>query len=218
MQLSETTRDKIMVAAWEVFAEKGYDGARMQEIADRAGANKAMIFYYFSSKDALFEVLIKETFEKMLNSLQSLVADLSLGPKEVLPKIVHTHLSNLAANPNLPKILIREINSGNPVAQKVMAETLSEVGTSSTSPLLTFLQRNIEGGKIRQVDPVQTIWSLVAWIFSISSPRRLCKPCGRTKRLGRRTSWSKEKRPLSTCCFTDCYRARERSHRCENSY
>jgi len=162
MQLSETTRDKIMVAAWEVFAEKGYDGARMQEIADRAGANKAMIFYYFSSKDALFEVLIKETFEKMLNSLQSLVADLSLGPKEVLPKIVHTHLSNLAANPNLPKILIREINSGNPVAQKVMAETLSEVGTSSTSPLLTFLQRNIEGGKIRQVDPVQTIWSLVA--------------------------------------------------------
>ena len=131
MQLSETTRDKIMAAAWDVFAEKGYDGARMQEIADRAGANKAMIFYYFSSKDALFEGIIKETFGQMFQAFQGIIAEENIEPVELLPKIVRVHLNMLAANPRLPKVLIREINSGNPVAQKVMAETLSEVGTSS---------------------------------------------------------------------------------------
>jgi len=45
------TRDKIFRAATQVFEEKGYSGARMQEIADKAGINKALLHYYFRSKD-----------------------------------------------------------------------------------------------------------------------------------------------------------------------
>jgi TetR/AcrR family transcriptional regulator len=63
------TRDKIFRAATQVFEEKGYSGARMQEIADRAGINKALLHYYFRSKDqlfmAVFQVLISKMFEKI---------------------------------------------------------------------------------------------------------------------------------------------------------
>ncbi len=64
------TRDKIFRSATQVFEEKGYSGARMQEIADRAGINKALLHYYFRSKDqlfmAVFQVLIRKMFEKII--------------------------------------------------------------------------------------------------------------------------------------------------------
>ena len=48
------TREKIFRAATEIFEEKGYAAARMQEIADRAGINKALLHYYFTTKEQLF--------------------------------------------------------------------------------------------------------------------------------------------------------------------
>jgi len=63
----ENMRDRIKQAAAEVFSERGFDGARMQEIADRAGANKAMIYYYFNSKEALFTAIFSENFTNLLN-------------------------------------------------------------------------------------------------------------------------------------------------------
>ena len=63
MEQSENTREKIIKVAFQVFVEKGYDGARMQEIAEKAGVNKAMIYYYFNSKELLFEKIITETLD-----------------------------------------------------------------------------------------------------------------------------------------------------------
>jgi len=70
------TEEKILIAARQVFIEKGLAGARMQDIADRAEINKAMLHYYFKNKDMLFEVIFRETagklfphFEKLMESL-----------------------------------------------------------------------------------------------------------------------------------------------------
>ena len=56
------TEEKILEAAEQVFMKQGYDGSRMQAIADLAGINKAMLHYYFRSKDLLFERIFKEKF------------------------------------------------------------------------------------------------------------------------------------------------------------
>ena len=55
-----TTEEKIVKAAEEVFMEHGFDGARMQLIADKAEINKAMLHYYFRSKEVLFEKIFDE--------------------------------------------------------------------------------------------------------------------------------------------------------------
>ncbi|MBE0675887.1 MAG: helix-turn-helix transcriptional regulator, partial [Bacteroidales bacterium] len=63
------TRERIFTAASDIFEEKGYAAARMQEIADRAGINKALLHYYFTTKEqlfrAVFQVLLKKMFEKI---------------------------------------------------------------------------------------------------------------------------------------------------------
>jgi len=62
MDNTQTTEGKILGAATQVFHQKGFNGARMQEIADLAGINKALLHYYFRSKDSLFEKVFNETF------------------------------------------------------------------------------------------------------------------------------------------------------------
>ena len=57
----ENTEIQILVAAREVFIAKGYESARMQEIADRAGINKALLHYYFRSKENLFDACLLYT-------------------------------------------------------------------------------------------------------------------------------------------------------------
>ncbi|RQD75485.1 MAG: TetR/AcrR family transcriptional regulator [Candidatus Syntrophonatronum acetioxidans] len=61
----QDTKIRILEAAEKVFSEKGFDGSRVDEIARRAKVNKALIYYYFSSKQNLFEELIKEHLEEL---------------------------------------------------------------------------------------------------------------------------------------------------------
>ena len=116
------TRDKIFRAATQVFEEKGYSGARMQEIADKAGINKALLHYYFRSKDqlfmAVFQVLISKMFEKIFATFR---ADLSF--KEKIKLFLDQHIDFLIKNPKLPLFLLNEM-SVNPSVVDGIRETL----------------------------------------------------------------------------------------------
>ncbi len=162
MELLETTREKIKAAALEIFMERGYDGARMQEIADRAGANKAMIHYYFSSKDALFEALIRETFEELFKLFDEM-GDFSYDdPKKWIEKIVQTHFNFIAAHPNLPRVMVRELNSNNPIVEQVLADLMKQFGARRLAMIVSMIRDRIAAGKLRAVDPKQTMWNIVA--------------------------------------------------------
>ncbi len=162
MKESESTREKIKEAATAVFVERGYDGARMQEIADRAGANKAMIYYYFRSKDELFEAIFSETFATLFEMFAKLFDVPAFNPQQLVPQLVHIHLDFLQAHPHLPRMLAREIHSNNPIVDRVVQQLF----TKSARPFLDQVQKRIvhakKTGLIRDVDPVQTIWNLIA--------------------------------------------------------
>lgn len=116
------TRDKIFRAASEVFEEKGYAAARMQEIADRAGINKALLHYYFATKEqlfmAVFQVLLKKMFEKMI----SLFAE-EISFRDKIRRFLDEHIELLIKNPKLPMFLLNEI-SRNPSLSEGLKETL----------------------------------------------------------------------------------------------
>jgi AcrR family transcriptional regulator len=116
------TRDRIFKAASEVFEQKGFDGARMQEIADHAGINKALLHYYFSTKDhlfgAVFQVLLRKMFEKIVSIFME---DISF--KEKLRKFFDQHIEILIKNQKLPIFLLNEL-SHNPELVQGIRETL----------------------------------------------------------------------------------------------
>ena len=101
-----STETKILAAAEEVFLKSGYDGSRMQEIADLAGINKAMLHYYFRSKDLLFERIFEQKFSQFFPKIQELTT-MPISFTEKVCIYVELHINLLRQNPYLPLFIIQ---------------------------------------------------------------------------------------------------------------
>ena len=106
----ENTEIQILVAAREVFIAKGYESARMQEIADRAGINKALLHYYFRSKENLFDAVFSEVASHLFPAVRQLLES-DLAIKEKISFFVKIYLNALHENPYIPTFVINTLNS-----------------------------------------------------------------------------------------------------------
>ena len=105
----ENTEGQILDAAKNVFQSKGMDGARMQEIADKAGINKAMLHYYFRSKQLLFEAVFKNAFSLLAPQLNAILNDDS-SIEEKIKSFTFNYISFVIKHPYLPNFIIQELN------------------------------------------------------------------------------------------------------------
>jgi TetR/AcrR family transcriptional regulator len=103
------TEEKIFEAATDVFVEKGMDGARMQDIATHAGINKALLHYYYRTKDQLFNAVFEMIAGKILKRFAP-VFDETLSLEEKIRFFYKEHIAFLQANPRLPGFLLNEVN------------------------------------------------------------------------------------------------------------
>ena len=105
------TEQAIFEAALEVFGRKGRDGARMQEIADRAGINKAMLHYYYRSKDRLYEAVFDYAFARYCAAVSD-----SVPAEEPIPVTIERFVSRytafLSAEPEVMRLFVQENLSG----------------------------------------------------------------------------------------------------------
>jgi TetR/AcrR family transcriptional regulator len=106
---SDSTKTKIIEAAHKVFIQKGMDGARMQEIADEAGINKALLHYYFHSKEQLFSEVFYGLLSKLIPGL-ILIFRGKESFEDKIEAIITEYDSYMSRNPILPQFVIREIN------------------------------------------------------------------------------------------------------------
>lgn len=101
-------RAAIIDAAVEVFAKKGFFGAKISEIADAAGVADGTIYLYFKSKDDLLISLFEEHMEAIISDLESVLAELS-SPEDKLRTFIITHLELVATRPKLMQVLTIEL-------------------------------------------------------------------------------------------------------------
>lgn len=105
----KNTEKQILNAAKNVFQTKGMDGARMQEIADKAGINKAMLHYYFRSKQLLFEAVFKNAFSLLAPQLNAILNDES-SIEDKIKNFTSNYISFIIKHPYLPSFIIQELN------------------------------------------------------------------------------------------------------------
>lgn len=113
------TEEKIFEAATEVFLAKGMDGARMQDIANHAGINKALLHYYFRTKDRLFNAVFEMIARKMLRKFAP-VFDENFSFEDKIRFFFKEHISFLQENPALPGFIINEINRNPARIKKIL--------------------------------------------------------------------------------------------------
>jgi AcrR family transcriptional regulator len=105
----DNTEEKIVEAAKTVFVRKGMDGARMQEIADEAGINKALLHYYFRSKEKLFGAIFEGIIRMAFPAISQIIfSDLPFQTK--VERAIDTYLDLLVKHPYLPGFILKEIN------------------------------------------------------------------------------------------------------------
>ena len=143
----DNTEEKILNAAKEVFLLKGMDGTRMQEIADTAGINKALLHYYFRSKQKLFEAIFKKVFKQFFPKIESFV--LSDSPfEEKLTIFIDRYIDFLANNPFLPTFILKEINRD----PEFMATTIKSLGVNP-GMVFEMFEKEMAAGKIKKMNP-----------------------------------------------------------------
>lgn len=109
MEKDKNTEGQILTAAKNVFQRKGMDGSRMQEIANEAGINKAMLHYYYRSKQLLFEAVFKSAFSLLSPQLNAILNDDS-SVEEKVKNFTHNYITFIIKHPYLPNFIIQELN------------------------------------------------------------------------------------------------------------
>ncbi len=158
------TEDKIFDAATEEFEEKGMDGARMQNIADRAGINKALLHYYFRTKDKLFMAVFDMLAEKLFKKFAG-IFELDMPMDKKLEYFFTEHMSFLEKNPKLPMFILREVTRNPELLEKFLSKINFE---------------NIESGMIKNIPrkdmPENDFAHLMISIVSLSVFPIVAKP------------------------------------------
>ena len=150
------SESKILKAAKKVFLRKGMDGARMQEIADEADINKAMLHYYFRTKEKLFFAIFAEAFQSFFPKIhETLLLDIPFTEK--IKIFIDKYIDLLIENPYLPGFILSEINR-NP--QTIISVFLDN--RFSPAQLISQIQKEMDDNKIKSMDPSHLLINIVS--------------------------------------------------------
>lgn len=151
-KLESNTEELIFASAIKIFHKKGLAGARMQEIADEAGINKAMLHYYFRSKQLLFEAVFKKAFMQLAPQIhQVLNSEDSLFEKII--NFTDKYISFVMENRFLPTFIIQELNNNPDFANQFF----SQAEFPKSTRFLIQIEEGIQNGTIKNVNPKQLL-------------------------------------------------------------
>lgn len=105
----DSTEQRIFDAAHELFVQKGLDGAKMQEIADRAGINKALLHYYYRSKEKLFEMVVKAVINRAFPAIRQLLESEEPLEQKIV-RFIDFYIELISRNTFVPLFIITELN------------------------------------------------------------------------------------------------------------
>jgi TetR/AcrR family transcriptional regulator len=169
----EASRNAILQAALAEFASEGLAGARMDAIAEAAGVNKALLYYYFKDKDTLYGEIIDAFFAQLLTRVTA-VCDQPGTAGERFLKYAATHFNSIAESPYYAHIFMGEMMTagrGRPThLDRMFPLYLRPIGDR----VLKLLESGLKSGEFRSVDPVHFLPSAIGSIvhYFLTAPLR----------------------------------------------
>ncbi|TYB76674.1 TetR/AcrR family transcriptional regulator [Bizionia gelidisalsuginis] len=153
----KNTEEQILIAAKSVFQSKGMNGARMQEIADNAGINKAMLHYYYRSKQLLFEAVFNHAFSLLAPQLNAILND-DASIEEKIKNFTLNYTTFMMKHPYLPNFIIQELNRNEDFIEKLKENT----GFPNLEKFKINVQEEINQGLIKPIDADQLFVNIIA--------------------------------------------------------
>ena len=153
-----TTEEKILVAARKVFTSRGMAGARMQDIADEAGINKAMLHYYFKDKDKLFEVIFLAEAQKFFPRI-NMIFESDAPLFEKISLFVNEYIDEMTESPYLPWFVLNELNRD---ADQFFKKVWTMAHRPKPEKLLAQIEKEVKKGAIKKVNALHLLVNLLS--------------------------------------------------------
>jgi len=169
----EESRAAILNAAVAEFAELGIAGARTDAIARAAHVNKALLYYYFKDKDALYEAVLDHVFTGLRARVMP-VLESKLPPRQKMLEYLGAYFDYIAANPRIPRLVQAEwmrASAGTSRMQRVAKEYFRPI----FGKLAEVLREGIGAGEFRAVNPMDFLPSVAAVVVFCFSAAPLMK-------------------------------------------
>lgn len=147
----ETPRDHILDVAAKVFAELGFHGARVDEIARRAGVNKAMLYYRVGDKAALYAAVLSRSFRRAQAAIEAGLVT-AASPVDRMRALIAAIVNTALDMPEMPRIMLREIAAG---GDSLPTDSMAEMG-ALLGLVRSVLEEGASSGVFRPVQPVLT--------------------------------------------------------------
>ncbi len=155
---NETTKQRILKAAEELFSEQSFDAVSMHAIAQRAAVSKANIFHHFGSKNTLYIAVLREACRQLAELLQNLIH--ASGPlAERLTLFATAHLAHILQRKSVPRLILSELLKGDPLRGEELAQ---QVFGENFSHLVEILRQGKTEGELRaDIDPAMVAALLI---------------------------------------------------------
>lgn len=157
-----STKEKILLAAEDEFAEQGFAGARTQEIAVKAGVNKALIHYYYKDKSSLYQAVMDEMMYDLIRISQD-VAKRHLTGKPLVEALVSDFFDFAARHPHFAKLTTAGSTMGD---AKYLETSIKNLFRPLFQRGVEFLEEHMEKKAIRRVDAPQFLVSALLLTLS----------------------------------------------------
>src|SRR5580704_5602363 len=167
----EQSRAAILQAAVREFSREGVAGARIDAIARRARVNKALLYYYFKDKEALYSAVLDQVFGGLTVAVNPAFA-LNVPPREKILSYVRAHFDYVAAHPLYPRIVQGEMMSAGRNGSIQLDRIVKQYFRPLASQLSQVLNEGMAAGEFRSLDPSQMVPSIIAVIvfYFINAP------------------------------------------------
>ena len=149
-EVESDTEKRILAAARKEFVAKGLDGARMQAVATEAGVNKALLHYYYRSKEKLYQRVLQDTIGTIWSRLAAefRAQDPGAGLEPLVKTVVTTYIHTLAGNPDFPLFMFREMASGGAAFREGIPELMKKF-QHVPATMARVLAEETKAGKIK---------------------------------------------------------------------
>lgn len=158
-------RSQILSAAEKLFADKGFEGTSVRDIAHLAGVNLAMISYYFGSKEKLFEALVEYRSGYTAGVLEELAQDEHLSPMQKMYKLIDFYVDRILSNYRFHNIISRQFST---LQSTDLKEVLMRMKEKNLEQIQKIMDDGEKLGVFRKVDLELTLASIIGTISQMT--------------------------------------------------
>jgi len=169
--MSADKKEHIINTAIELFAERGFEGTSIRDLAAKADVNIAMVNYYFGSKEKLFEALIEHKASYMRERLEEIINNTTKSDIEKIDSVIEIYVNRILSEHSYHRLIHQEIMLQQ---REFVHNSIIKLFSTNLQIIKSIIEEGIKKKVFKKVDPELTVSSITGTINQVMLSKSMC--------------------------------------------